>query len=125
MTQLPIEHHGIIGDLHTLALVGIDGTMDWLCLPNFDSQSVFARILDVRRGGHFTITAASDEARRRQMYLPDTNVLLTRFLTPDGVGEIVDFMPIHAGAGKPGEERRIVRLVRGVRGAIPMRITCA
>jgi len=98
VTYLPIEHHGVIGDLHTAALVGLDGTIDWLCLPYFDSPSIFASILDDRRGGFCRIAAVSPDARRRQMYLPDSNILLTRFLTPDGVGEIVDFMPV-AGAG--------------------------
>jgi GH15 family glucan-1,4-alpha-glucosidase len=125
MSYLPIEHHGVIGDLHTVALVGMDGTIDWLCLPHFDSPSVFAAILDDRRGGRFRIAASTEEARRRQMYLPDTNVLVTRFLTPDGVGEIVDFMPVHPARRKrEREDHRIVRLVRGVRGAIPFEVDC-
>jgi GH15 family glucan-1,4-alpha-glucosidase len=125
VSYLPIESHGVIGDLHTAALVGIDGTIDWLCLPNFDSPSVFSAILDERKGGHFRLGAASPDARQRQMYLPDSNVLLTRFLTPDGVGEVVDFMPIHAdGQPKRPEDRQIIRLVRGVRGSIPFRLEC-
>ncbi len=125
MTYLPIEHHGIVGDLYTAALVGIDGTIDWLCLPHFDSPSVFASILDDEKGGHFRIAAESPDARRRQMYLPDSNVLLTRFLTPDGVGEIVDFMPIHNAEGrKKREDHQLIRLVRGVRGSIPFRLEC-
>ena len=125
MTYLPIEHHGVIGDLHTAALVGMDGTIDWLCLPHFDSPSLFASILDEHKGGHFRIAATSAEARRRQMYLPDSNVLLTRFLTPDGVGEIVDFMPIHLSEGrKKVEDHQVIRLVRGVRGSIPFVMEC-
>ncbi len=125
MSYLPIEHHGIIGDLHTCALVGIDGTIDWLCLPYFDSPSLFAAILDDRRGGHFRIAATAPEAGRRQMYLPDSNVLMTRFLTPDGVGEVVDFMPIHHGGGpKKRADHQVVRMVRGVRGEIPFRLEC-
>jgi len=123
MAYLPIEHHGVIGDLHTAALVGNDGSIDWLCLPHFDSPSVFASILDDRKGGRFRIAANTKEARRRQMYLPDTNVLLTRFLTPDGVGEIIDFMPI-AARPKSREDHRVIRLVRGVRGAIPFLVGC-
>ena len=123
MAYLPIEHHGVIGDLHTAALVGTDGSIDWLCLPHFDSPSVFASILDDRKGGRFRIAANTKEARRRQMYLPDTNVLLTRFLTPDGVGEIIDFMPI-APVAKSREDHRVIRLVRGVRGAIPFLVGC-
>jgi GH15 family glucan-1,4-alpha-glucosidase len=121
---LPIEHHGVIGDLHTVALVGTDGTIDWLCLPHFDSPSVFASILDAGRGGHFRIAAVSSEARRRQMYLPDTNVLVTRFLTPDGVGEIVDFMPVAESLRKGAEDHRVVRLLRGVRGDMPFVVDC-
>ena len=124
MSYLPIEHHGVIGDLHTAALVGLDGTIDWLCLPYFDSPSIFASILDEKRGGFCRIAAVSPDARRRQMYLPDSNVLLTRFLTPDGVGEVVDFMPVAGAAGKRAEDHQVVRLVRGVRGSIPFRMEC-
>jgi GH15 family glucan-1,4-alpha-glucosidase len=125
MNYLPIEHHGIIGDLHTAALVGIDGTIDWLCLPFFDSPSLFASILDEEKGGHFRITSASGEARRRQMYLPDSNILMTRFLTPDGVGEVVDFMPIHRRAGRKNvEDHQLIRIVRGIRGSLPFRMEC-
>ena len=125
MTYLPIEHHGVIGDLHTAALVALDGTIDWLCLPRFDSPSLFGSILDDEKGGYFRIAAATSEARRRQMYLPDSNVLLTRFLTPDGVGEVVDFMPVHLAEGpKRTEDHRVIRLVRGVRGSIPFRVEC-
>jgi len=122
----PIEHHGVIGDLHTVALVALDGTIDWLCLPHFDSPSVFASILDSEKGGHFRISAVTPDARRRQMYLPDSNVLVTRFLTPDGVGEIVDLMPIHeqGTSRKKKEDHQIIRLVRGVRGSIPFELEC-
>ena len=125
MTYLPIEHHGVIGDLHTAALVGIDGTIDWLCLPHFDSPSLFASILDDEKGGFFRIRASTDEARRKQMYLPDSNILLTRFLTPDGVGEVVDFMPVHLTAGRKRlEDHQVIRIVRGVRGSIPFELLC-
>ncbi len=93
MVYLPIEDHGIIGNLYTAALVGTDGTVDWLCLPSFDSPSVFASILDDEKGGHFKL-APTEYEHRQQLYLPDTNVLVTRFLHPDGVGEVVDFMPV-------------------------------
>ena len=125
MSYPPIEHHGVIGDLHTVALVGLDGTIDWMCLPHFDSPSVFGSLLDDTRGGFFRISATSPDARRRQMYLPDSNVLVTRFLTPDGVGEIVDFMPIRLDPGpKRAEDHRIVRIVRGIRGELPFRLEC-
>jgi len=89
MGYLPIEEHGIIGDLHTAALVGADGTVDWLCLPRFDAPSVFASILDDEKGGHFRLSPL-DYIRSQQLYLPDTNVLLTRFLSPEGVAEVLD-----------------------------------
>ena len=85
----------MIGDLHSVALVGTDGTIDWFCCPRFDSPSVFASILDAEKGGHYRIAPVNDGHTTRQLYFPDTNVLITRFLTPDGVGEVHDFMPIH------------------------------
>jgi GH15 family glucan-1,4-alpha-glucosidase len=83
---LPIAEHGLIGDLHTAALVGTDGTIDWYCCPRFDSPSVFAAILDADRGGLFRISPDCDGWSSKQLYFPDTNVLITRFLMPDGVG---------------------------------------
>ena len=98
MTFLPIEEHGVIGDLHTVALVGVDGTVDFLSWPDFDSPTVFASLLDPERGGHFTIQPEID-ATRKQLYLFDTNVLLTRFLFRDGVVELTDFMVPGTGGG--------------------------
>ena len=111
---LPIAEHGLIGDLHTVALVGTDGTIDWYCCPRFDSPSVFAAILDADRGGLFRIWPDCDGWSSKQLYLPDTNVLITRFLMPDGVGEVQDFMPPHTG--EPTGRHRIVRRVVAVRG---------
>jgi len=120
MSYLPIEDHGIIGDLHTAALVATDGTIDWLCLPAFDSPSVFASILDDERGGHFSLRSV-DYTRSQQLYLPGTNVLLTRFITPQGVAEVLDFMPIE-------EDRELrhdlIRDIRVIRGRIPIDIDC-
>jgi GH15 family glucan-1,4-alpha-glucosidase len=117
---LPIEDHGIIGDLHTAALVGRDGTIDWLCLPAFDSPSVFCSILDDEKGGHFKISPV-EYARSQQLYLPDTNVLLTRFLAPEGMAEVIDFMPI---LQSPGDRHRLVRNVRVVRGKMTFDAEC-
>jgi len=117
----PIESHAIIGDLQTAALVTLDGTIDFLCLPHFDSPSVFASLLDADKGGCFAITPDLDQPRHKQLYLPDTNLLLTRFLAPEGVVEISDFMPVH-----PREHAsRVVRRVKTVRGEIRYRVRCA
>src|SRR5918994_3935025 len=97
---LPIEEHGVIGDLRSVALVGTDGTIDWYCPGRFDAPSVFASLLDDERGGYFRIAPAGDEWKSRQLYFPDTNVLITRFSTDQGVAEIIDFMPVmRAGSG--------------------------
>src|SRR5579871_5780421 len=85
-SYLPIEDYAVIGDLHTVAQVSKDGSIDWCCLPRFDSPSVFGALLDARKGGFFRIAPPDTEGlRRRQLYLPDTNILITRFLTVDGV----------------------------------------
>jgi GH15 family glucan-1,4-alpha-glucosidase len=112
MGYLPIKDHGIVGDLHTTALVGTDGTIDWLCLPRFDSPSVFCSILDDEKGGHFSLRPVK-YIRSQQLYLPDTNVLLTRFLSPEGVAEVLDFMPIEDGRQARHDLIRDVRVIRG------------
>jgi GH15 family glucan-1,4-alpha-glucosidase len=117
----PIGSHGVIGDLQTVALVGTDGCIDFLCFPRFDSPSVFASLLDRERGGHFLLEPALDGANVKQLYLPDTNVLLTRFLSEDGVAEISDFMPVHEAP----HASRIVRRAKTVRGAVRFRVRCA
>jgi GH15 family glucan-1,4-alpha-glucosidase len=112
----PIEDHGLIGDLQTAALVSKDGTIDWLCLPRFDSPSVFASLLDQEKGGYFRICSADRGSVTRQMYLPGTPILVTRFMSPDGVGEVIDFMPV---AGSRATTRHcLVRLIRVVRGHV-------
>jgi GH15 family glucan-1,4-alpha-glucosidase len=120
---LPIAEHGIIGDLHTAALVGTDGTIDWYCCPHFDSPSVFGAILDRRRGGYYRIAPAMamESWTPKQLYFPDTNVLITRFLTRAGVGEVQDFMPIHEAPGSVFRHR-LIRRVLGVRGQLTFRI---
>jgi len=111
----PIEDHGLIGDLQTAALVTLDGSIDWFCCPRFDSPSVFAGLLDHRRGGRFRIAPETSDYTSRQMYFPDTAILITRFMTEEGVGELVDFMPVRAGR-QPTDNHMIVRVVRCVRG---------
>src|SRR5215472_3973002 len=111
-----ISDHGLIGDLQTAALVTKDGTVDWFCCPRFDSPSVFASLLDADRGGYMRVAPATDNYVSRQLYFPDTAMLITRFLTPDGVGEVMDFMPV-AGA-KATERHQLVRQVKVVRGTM-------
>src|SRR5258706_11183719 len=114
----PIENHGIVGNLRTAALIDLDGTVSFFCWPRFDSPSIFASLLDDERGGSFELTRLLEGARHRQLYLPDTNVLLTRFLSPDGVAEISDFMSI----GDLDAGSRLVRRVKAVRGSIHFRM---
>jgi GH15 family glucan-1,4-alpha-glucosidase len=116
----PIEDYGIIGDLHTVALVGKDASIDFLCLPSFDSPSIFAALIDADRGGRFQIAPQLDSAVHNQLYLPDTNVLLTRFLSDDGVAEVSDFMPVEDA----GVAHNLVRRAKTVRGEIHFAMRC-
>ncbi|MFI7606661.1 glycoside hydrolase family 15 protein [Micromonospora sp. NPDC049366] len=117
-----VEAHGLIGDLQTAALVTDDGAVDWFCAPRFDSPSIFAALLDTRRGGHFRISPDGADYTSKQLYLPSTPILITRFLTPDGVGEVIDFMPV---TGEQATDRhRLVRIVQVVRGTMRFRIDC-
>ena len=118
-----IEDHGVIGDLATVALVGTDATIDYMCWPRADSPSVFASILDEERGGAFTIRPELDDVRLKQMYMPDTNVLLTRFLATGGVAEVSDFMIVQ-GRGD-GQAQRLVRRAKAVRGTVRFAVRCA
>ncbi len=116
----PIGEYGIVGDLHTVALAGMDGSIDFLCLPSFDSPSVFAALLDADRGGRFRIAPVLDGAARKQLYLPDTNVLLTRFLDGSGVAEVSDFMPVEDA----GRAHNLVRRAKTVRGEVVFQMRC-
>ncbi len=121
MSYQPIENYGIIGDLHTVALVGMDGSIDFMCAPHFDSPSVFAALLDDEKGGGFKIAPTFNNVKHRQLNLPDTNMLLTRFLSHDGVAEVSDFMPVEA----EGRAHQLVRRAKTVRGVATFRMTCA
>jgi GH15 family glucan-1,4-alpha-glucosidase len=116
----PLGEYGVIGDLHTVALVSMDASIDFLCLPSFDSPSVFAALLDAERGGRFQIAPVLDRATRKQLYLPDTNVLLTRFLHAEGVAEVSDFMPVEDA----GQAHNLVRRAKTVRGELRFRMRC-
>lgn len=124
MAYQPIENYGMIGDLRTAALVGIDGSIDWLCVPHFDSPSVFAALLDDKKGGRFQIAPIDNGAKCKQFYWPDTNVLVTRFLAPEGAIEVTDFMPISkASAGEP-HFHQLVRRVTAARGRSRLKLVC-
>jgi GH15 family glucan-1,4-alpha-glucosidase len=123
MPYLPIEQYGLIGNMHTAALVGMNGSIDWWCYPHFDSPSVFGAILDDHKGGRFQIEPSCDGVQYRQLYFPDTNVLITRFLSADGVGEIADFMPVYP-ARPEAPTHQLIRQVKVVRGTMSFRLHC-
>ena len=120
MHYKPIENYGVIGDLHTVALVGMDGSIDFMCFPRFDSPTIFAALVDPRRGGRFQLAPVLKPARPKQLYMPDSNILLTRFLSEAGVGEVSDFMPIT----DLGHAHNLVRRAKTIRGDITWRMVC-
>jgi GH15 family glucan-1,4-alpha-glucosidase len=115
---LPIEDYGIIGNLQTIALVSLYGSIDYMCFPRFDSPSVFCRLLDAKKGGFFSITPRMEDVVAKQLYLPDTNVLVSRFFSNEGIAEIIDYMPVK-------EDGAIVRRVSTIRGKISYDLNCA
>jgi GH15 family glucan-1,4-alpha-glucosidase len=121
MAFQPIENYGVIGNMQSVALVGMDGSIDFLCYPEFDSPTVFASLLDDKKGGSFQIRPQLTNVRVRQLYLPDTNILLTRFLAEEGVVELTDYMPIEDDGEQPNE---IVRTVSVIRGNVNFRMHC-
>ncbi|MFJ4600809.1 glycoside hydrolase family 15 protein [Streptomyces griseoluteus] len=119
----PIADHGLIGDLQTAALVSSHGVIDWFAAPRFDSPSVFAALLDHDGGGFFLLAPERSEGTWRQLYYPDTAVLVTRFMSPDGVGEIVDYMPVLPGP-TASDRHQLVRVARTVRGTVRFELAC-
>jgi GH15 family glucan-1,4-alpha-glucosidase len=123
-SYLPIEDYAAIGDLHTVALVGKNGSIDWCCLPRFDSPSIFGALLDVHQGGYFRIAPTdSSDFSYKQLYLPETNVLLTRFLSQDGVGELTDFMPVKRSRSDP-HQHHIMRAITVIEGTLSFTLVC-
>ncbi|MDL9946424.1 glycoside hydrolase family 15 protein [Gordonia sp. ABSL11-1] len=118
---LPIADHGVIGDLRTAAVIGIDGRIDWFCCPRFDSPSVFGSLLDAEKGGSWTVEQLDGDVTTRQFYLPDSNVLVTRFMSDDGVAEVQDLMPI-ARPHDTDHRTRIVRRFICIRGDVRFRV---
>ncbi len=123
MAYQPIENYGIIGNMRTAALVGMNGSIDWFCVPFFDSPSVFAAILDDQKAGRFEIAPQGEGIPTKQFYWPETNVLVTRFLSPDGVGELIDFMPVGLPRESPWQDQ-LIRRVKVTRGALTFRMRC-
>ena len=124
MEYKPISDYGIVGDLRTAALIACDGSVDWLCLPRFDSPSTFAAILDSQKGGFFKIAPCGDDIRPVQIYRPETNVLVTRFVTNGSVVELTDFMPLQASRSA-NEPSWLVRRVHATSGAAKIKLHCA
>ena len=123
----PIENYGVIGNMRSIALVSVEGSIDFLCYPDFDSPTVFAALLDAERGGSFALNPDLEDMRVKQLYLPNTNILLTRFLSESGVAEVTDFMPV--GSEKDKSKQRygnhIIRMLRVIKGHVRFEMHCA
>lgn len=123
MSYQPIENYALIGNMRTTALVGMNGSIDWYCFPNFDSPSLFAAILDETNGGHFLIAPHPNGVKTKQYYWPDTNVLVTRFHTAQGIGRVIDFMPVQGDGANPVHPQ-LIRRVQAIRGTVRFRMVC-
>jgi GH15 family glucan-1,4-alpha-glucosidase len=121
MSYEPIENYGAIGNMRSIALVAMNGSIDFLCYPRFDSPTVFGSMLDDAKGGRFQIQPELNNRRVRQLYLPDTNILLTRFLAQEGVAELTDYMPISAEGEQPNE---IIRTISVIKGKVQFKLLC-
>src|SRR6185437_5016086 len=121
----PIENYGVIGNMRSIALVCTNGSIDFLCFPNFDSPTVFAALLDPQRGGYFCIHPDLPNMRTKQLYLPDTNILLTRFLSDEGVVEVTDFMPVVEDKDRHRYGHQILRMIRVIKGEVRFKMRCA
>lgn len=121
----PIENYGVIGNMRSIALVCTNGSIDFFCFPNFDSPTVFAGLLDPERGGHFCISPELEGMGTKQLYLPDTNILLTRFLSDGGVAEITDFMPVVQAKDRERYGHHILRMIRVIKGDVRFTMRCA
>jgi len=119
----PIADHGLVGDLQTCALVSSKGVVDWFAAPRFDSPSIFAALLDHDGGGYFRLAPDHPAGTWKQLYYPDTAVLVTRFMSPDGVGEVIDWMPPNTSR-TPTDRHTLVRTVRAVRGTVQFTLEC-
>lgn len=123
MAYQPIENYGVIGNMRTVALVGMNGSIDWYCSPRFDSPSIFGALLDDEKGGRFQIHPFAENLKYKQFYWPSTNVLVTRFLHSDGIAELVDFMPLGFPPDSPWYHH-LCRRIRCVRGTVDVGLVC-
>lgn len=122
-TYKPISEYGIIGDMRTSALIGVDGSIDWCCFPRFDSASLFGALLDYRKGGRFRIEPTAPYSSQ-QRYLPATNILVTSFHTDrGGVIELLDFMPSLEQGRELSTFHEIHRRIHCARGQVEVEIT--
>src|SRR5690242_17380726 len=110
-----IEDYALLGDCYSAALVGKDGSVDWLCWPRFDADACFAALLGTPENGRWLLAAADPSARVSRRYREDTLILETRFETDEGAVVVIDFMPPH------GDPPDLIRIVVGERGTVRMR----
>ncbi|KAI0629962.1 glycoside hydrolase family 15 protein [Trametes polyzona] len=122
---IPLADHGLIGNLRTAALISTDGSVESYCVPNFDSPSIFARILDKDQGGHFSITP-TDAFTTKQSYLPNSNILQTKYLNEEGVATVTDFLPRQPSSATARPLLAwLIRRVEVIRGSMRLRVECA
>jgi len=119
---LPIEDYGIIGNMKTVALVSLEGAIDFMCFPDFDSPTIFASLLDKEKGGSFSIVPQLADCKTKQLYIPGTAILLTRFFSDDGIVEVTDYMPVKGLA--ENSICAIVRKIKTIRGKVTYKINC-
>ncbi len=120
MEYKAIENYAAIGNMKSLALVGKEGSIDFFCYPQFDSPSIFLALLDPAKGGYFCVRPQLDDPHTKQLYVPDTNIVLTRFLSESGLAEVTDFMPVTENGGK----NQIVRMVKVMSGKVSFQMDC-
>jgi GH15 family glucan-1,4-alpha-glucosidase len=120
---LPIEDYGIIGNMKTVALVSLNGSVDFMCFPQFDSPTIFASLVDKDKGGTFSVTPQLNTSRTKQLYIPGTAILLTRFFSEEGISELTDYMPLRERA--TDSYSAIVRRIKTIRGKVTYKIRCA
>src|SRR6266513_1832685 len=117
----PIQNYGIIGNLNTVALVSLKGSIDFMSFPRFDSPTIFTKLLDAGKGGSFSIQPARDDITHKQLYFPDTTILITRFFSNEGIAELIDFMPLQ----KLDTDCSVIRKIKVIRGTVQFKMKCS